>query len=558
MGITMDLLSILTLVGGLALFLYGMHVLGEGLSKLSGGRMETVLSKMTDNPLKGVLLGTGITAIIQSSSATTVMVVGLVNSGIMQLEQTVGIIMGANIGTTVTSWILSLSGIQGSNLFLTLLKPKAFSPILAMVGIVFLMFCKSTRKKDIGNIFLGFAVLMFGMDTMSSAVEPLKDIPEFTNLFLAFSNPILGMLAGTLLTAALQSSSASIGILQALCASGSIPYSAVFPLILGQNIGTCITALLSSIGANVNARRAAFIHLYFNLIGTAIFISGFYLINYFYPFSFLTQIVTPAGIAIIHSCFNLFATIILLPFSNKLVNLACISVSEKSTSDLQELPASLSALSNMDKRFLDNPSFALAQCRKTISVMLELAKEASNEALALIFDYSGQNAAHVENLEDYVDKYENEINDYMFKISLSALSETDLKELSVMQHSVGHIERITDYALGIAISVRKIEKKELAFSKEAKKELEQFCSIVRSLLDDTSNYWETPDPLIANDAWQLENELNRMEKKIMKNHKNRVKRGKCGVDMGFILSDILSGLKKVSEHSLQIIDAMQP
>ncbi len=286
----MDLLSILTLIGGLALFLYGMHVLGEGLSKLSGGRMESILSKMTDNHFKAVLLGAGITAVIQSSSATTVMVVGLVNSGIMQLRQTVGIIMGANIGTTITSWILSLSGIQGDNLFITLLKPKAFSPILAMVGIIFLMFCKSDKKKDMGNILLGFAVLMFGMDTMSSAVEPLKDVPEFTRLFLTFSNPILGMLAGTLLTAALQSSSASVGILQALCASGSIPYAAVFPLILGQNIGTCITALLSSIGANVNARRAAFIHLYFNLIGTIVFMSGFYLINYFSPFSFLRRL----------------------------------------------------------------------------------------------------------------------------------------------------------------------------------------------------------------------------------------------------------------------------
>lgn len=554
----MDLLSILTLIGGLALFLYGMHVLGEGLSKLSGGRMESILSKMTDNHFKAVLLGAGITAVIQSSSATTVMVVGLVNSGIMQLRQTVGIIMGANIGTTITSWILSLSGIQGDNLFITLLKPKAFSPILAMVGIIFLMFCKSDKKKDMGNILLGFAVLMFGMDTMSSAVEPLKDVPEFTRLFLTFSNPILGMLAGTLLTAALQSSSASVGILQALCASGSIPYAAVFPLILGQNIGTCITALLSSIGANVNARRAAFIHLYFNLIGTIVFMSGFYLINYFSPFSFLAQTVTPAGIALIHSCFNLFATILLLPFSGKLVALACFSVPEKDTSDLQRLPSVLSPLSNMDKRFLDNPSFALAQCRKTTSAMLDLAKEAAFESLSLIFDYNVQNAAHVENLEDYVDQYEDKISDYMFKISLTSLSEADIKELSAMQHSVGHIERITDYALGVAISIRKIEKKELAFSKEARKELELLCDIVRSLINDTLSYWESPDPLTANDAWQLENELSRMEKKIMKNHKSRVKKGKCGVDMGFILSDILSGLKKMSEHSLQIIDAMQP
>lgn len=553
----MDILNLLTLVGGLALFLYGMHILGEGLSKLSGGRMEAVLSKMTDNPLKGVLLGAGITAIIQSSSATTVMVVGLVNSGIMQLKQAVGIIMGANIGTTITSWILSLSGIKGSNLFITLLKPKAFSPVLAMTGVIFLMFCKSERKKDAGGILLGFAVLMSGMDTMSSAVEPLKDIPEFTRLFLTFSNPVLGMLAGTLLTAIVQSSSASVGILQALCAAGTIPYSAVFPIILGQNIGTCITALLSSIGANTNARRAAFIHLYFNLIGTAVFMALFYSINCFYSFPFLTRMVTPAGIAVIHSCFNIFATIILFPFSDKLVRLACISVSEKDTSAQPELPARLSALSNMDKRFLENPAFALTQCRKTTGAMLELAKEAAFDSLSLIFEYNRENADYVEELEGYIDRYETEINDYMFKISLSSLSESDLKELSVMQHCVGHIERIADYALGIVISVRKIEKKELSFSKEAKKELELYGNLVRSLVNDAVSYWENSEPLIANDAWQLENELSRAEKKIMKNHKSRVKKGKCGVDMGFLLSDLLSSLRKVSEHSLHIIEAVQ-
>ena len=553
----MNLLNILTLIGGLALFLYGMHLLGEGLSRLSGGRMETILSRMTDNPLKGVLLGAGITAIIQSSSATTVMVVGLVNSGIMQLRQTVGIIMGANIGTTVTSWLLSLSGIKGNHLFITLLKPKAFSPILAMIGVVFFLFCKSRRKKNAGSILLGFAILMSGMDAMSSSVEPLKNIPEFTNLFLAFSNPVLGMLAGTVLTAIVQSSSASIGILQALCAAGTIPYAAVFPIILGQNIGTCITALLSSIGANTNARRAAFIHLYFNLIGTVVFMTIFYIIHYFYPFPFFTQIVTPAGIAVIHSCFNLFATIILFPFSYKLVTLAYISVSEKDTSALSGLPAELSALSNMDKRFLENPPFALAQCRKTIGAMLALSKKAAFDSLSLIFEYSRESADSVEELENYVDRYENEINDYMFKISLSSLSESDSKELSVMQHSVGHIERIADYALGIMISTRKIQKKELEFSKEAKKELAIYGDIVRLLVNDVVKYWENPEPLIAEDVRQLENELNHTEKKIMKNHKNRVKKGKCGVDMGFILADILSSLRKVAEHSLHIIDAVQ-
>lgn len=553
----MDLLSIFTMIGGLALFLYGMHLLGEGLAKVSGGRMEAILSKMTDSPLKGVLLGAGATAVIQSSSATTVMVVGFVNSGIMQLQQAVGIIMGANIGTTITSWILSLSGIQSNNLFVTLLKPEAFSPILAMVGIILLMFCKSERKKDVGTILLGFAILMFGMDTMSSAVEPLKNIPAFTNLFVAFSNPIIGMIAGTILTAIIQSSSASVGILQALCITGAIPYSAVLPIIAGQNIGTCITALLSSIGASINAKRAAFIHLYFNVIGTAVFMIGFYIIHYISPFDFLEQTATPSGIAVTHSFFNIFATIILLPFSHQLVKLASISVREKKSEAVPELPSKLAALANMDKRFLDNPPFALTQCRKTTGAMLALADESVTEALALIASYNKKKADYVEDLENYVDQYETEINDYMFDIDLAPLSITDSRELSVMQQCVGNIERVADYALAITLSLKKMVKKELNFSKEAKEDLALYSDILLSLVRHTEQYWETSEPMVANDAYQLENELNRIEKRIIKEHKKRLKKDKYSVDMGFILSDILIGLKKVAEHSLLIIEAIQ-
>lgn len=554
----MDLLSIFTMIGGLALFLYGMHLLGEGLAKVSGGRMEAILSKMTDSPLKGVLLGAGATAVIQSSSATTVMVVGFVNSGIMQLQQAVGIIMGANIGTTITSWILSLSGIESNNLFVKLLKPEAFSPILAMVGIILLMFCKSERKKDVGTILLGFAILMFGMDTMSSAVEPLKNIPAFTNLFVAFSNPIIGMIAGAILTAIIQSSSASVGILQALCITGAIPYSAVLPIIAGQNIGTCITALLSSIGASTNAKRAAFIHLYFNVIGTAVFMIGFYIIHYISPFNFLENAATPSGIAVTHSFFNIFATLILLPFSYQLVKLASISVRDKEAASTPELPSKLAALANMDKRFLDNPPFALTQCKKTTRAMLALADESVNEALALIASYSKKKADYVEDLENYVDQYETEINDYMFEIDLAPLSITDSKELSVMQQCVGNIERVADYALAITLSLKKMAKKELDFSKEAKEDLSTYGDILLSLIKRTEQYWERPDPLVANDAYQLENELNRIEKRIIKEHKKRLKKDKCSVDMGFILSDILTGLKKVAEHSLLVIEAMQP
>lgn len=553
----MDLLSIFTMIGGLALFLYGMHILGEGLAKLSGGRMESILAKMTDSPLKGVLLGAGATAVIQSSSATTVMVVGFVNSGIMQLKQAVGIIMGANIGTTITSWILSLSGIESNNLFVKLLKPDAFSPILAMIGVILLMFCNSERKKDLGTILIGFAILMFGMETMSSAVEPLKNIPSFTNLFVAFSNPIVGMIAGAILTAIIQSSSASVGILQALCITGAIPYSAVLPIIAGQNIGTCITALLSSIGASTNAKRAAFIHLYFNVIGTVVFMVGFYIFHYISPFDFLEQTATPAGIAVTHSLFNIFATVILLPFSYKLVTLASISVPDKNADTAQELPSKLSALSNMDVRFLDNPPFALTQCKKTTGAMLALANESVNEALTVVLNYNKKKAAYVEDLENYIDEYETKINDYMFEIDLAPLSITDSRELSAIQQCVGNIERVADYALAIVLSARKMEKKNLEFTKETKEDLSLYRDVLLSLVKHTEEFWENPQPLIANDAFQLENELNRIEKRIIKEHKKRLKKDKYSVDMGFILSDILTGLKKVAEHSLLIMDAMQ-
>lgn len=325
----MDLFSILTLIGGLALFLYGMNAMGDGLAKVSGGKLEKILENLTSNPIKAVLLGAGVTAVIQSSSATTVMVVGFVNSGIMKLSQAVGVIMGANIGTTITSWILSLTGIQSDNFIIQMFKPTSFSPVLAIIGVIFILFINDSKKKDIGSIFIGFAILMYGMDMMSSAVKPLAEVPEFTNLLLKFSNPLLGVIAGALLTAVIQSSSASVGILQALCLTGAVPFSAAIPIIMGQNIGTCITAILSAIGAKKNAKRAAAVHLYFNLIGTVIFMTVFYLINAVVGFSFFHQVATPAGIAVIHSVFNVTATIILLPFAKGLEKLACLTIRDK-------------------------------------------------------------------------------------------------------------------------------------------------------------------------------------------------------------------------------------
>ena len=382
----MSIFNAIALIGGLALFLYGMELLGEGLSKASGGKLESILERLTSSPIKGVLLGAGVTAVIQSSSATTVMVVGFVNSGIMKLSQAVGIIMGANIGTTATSWILSLTGIEGDSLFINMLKPMSFSPILAMIGVIMIMFLKKEKLHDIGKILVGFAILMYGMDSMSTAVEPLADVPEFTNILTMFSNPILGMLAGLILTAIIQSSSASVGILQALSVTGSVTFATALPIIMGQNIGTCVTAMISAIGAKKNAKRAALVHLYFNIIGTIVFMSLFYLINAFVHFDFLTQSATPVGIATIHSIFNVFATCLLLPFSKGLEKLAYMSVREDKN-DVTALDKD-KEFALLDERFLDKTSLAMQHCRTVTNNMAALSKEALFKSLELFKDFS--------------------------------------------------------------------------------------------------------------------------------------------------------------------------
>ena len=401
---SMDFFSILTLIGGLALFLYGMNVMGDGLAKVSGGKMERILETLTSNPLKAVGLGAAVTAVIQSSSATTVMVVGFVNSGIMKLSQAVGVIMGANIGTTITSWILSLSGIESDNFFIQLFKPSTFSPVLAIVGVAFLMFAKSEKKKDIGMIFIGFAVLMFGMDSMSSAVKPLADVPEFTGILTQFSNPILGMIAGTILTAVIQSSSASVGILQALCVTGAVSFDVAIPIIMGQNIGTCVTALLSAVGAKKNAKRAAMVHLYFNVIGTVIFMILFYTLNSFIHFGFMGHAANAAGIAVVHTTFNVFATVLLLPFSRGLEKLAKLTIRDKEEETkpaVQDVQTQL-----LDVRFLDKPAFAMEQSRHVVDKMAKEAQDSLHTALSLIDRYDEMKAEEVVTLEDHVDRYE--------------------------------------------------------------------------------------------------------------------------------------------------------
>lgn len=544
----MDIFGILTMIGGLALFLYGMEVMGDGLSKASGGRLEQILEKLTSNKFKAVFLGAAVTAVIQSSSATTVMVVGFVNSGIMKLSQAIGIIMGANIGTTMTSWILSLSGIESNSFFMKLLKPTSFSPVLAVIGVACIMFAKKDKLKDIGSILVGFAVLMFGMDTMSNAVKPLADVPEFTNILTAFSHPLLGLLAGLILTAVIQSSSASVGILQALCVTGSVSYGAAIPIIMGQNIGTCVTALLSAIGASKNAKRAALVHLYFNIIGTTLFMLVFYMINAVVPFAFLGDSANAAGIAVVHTTFNVFATVVLLPFSAGLEKLACLTIKEK---DGQEETAK-GTIQILDSRFLATPGLALEQCRTAAIDMAAYAKEALFLSMDLITDYSKEAAKRVVELEEKVDRYEDELGTYLVKLSSKKLSEKDSHTLSFLLHNIGDFERISDHALNIKQAAQEMKDKELDFSAKASEELAIFTEAVKDIINTSFLVFQEEDVKLATKVEPLEEVIDYLNAEIKKRHIKRLRKGKCTIEMGFILSDITTSYERVADHCSNI------
>lgn len=546
----MDFFSILTMLGGLALFLYGMQVMGDGLAKISGGKLEKILENLTSSKLKAVLLGLGVTAVIQSSSATTVMVVGFVNSGIMKLTQAVGIIMGANIGTTVTAWILSLAGIESNNFFMSLLKPSSFAPILALIGIVLLMFTKNSRKKDIGAILVGFAVLMFGMDTMSAAVKPLADVPEFTNLLLAFSNPIAGVLAGTVLTAIIQSSSASVGILQALCVTGAVPYSAAFPIIMGQNIGTCVTALLSAIGANKNAKRAAMIHLYFNIIGTVVFLSVFYILNAAVQFPFMDAMATPAAIAVTHSVFNVTATLLLLPFSNLLVKLACMTIRD-SSEDVEAAKEDQEFLI-LESRFLEKPAFAVEQGRTAARRMAEDSWKALKASFEVLHDYSEEKAQKITKMESKVDRYEDELGTYLVQLNNKDLSETDSHSVSMMLHCIGDFERISDHAVNIKESADELHAKGLSFSVYAKAELRVLTAAVTKIVEIAFSVFDEQDITKASEIEALEELIDELTKEMKRRHINRLRSGECTIEMGFILSDLITSMERIADHCSNI------
>ena len=546
----MDFFSILTLIGGLALFLYGMNAMGDGLAKVSGGKLEKILENLTSSPIKAVLLGAGVTAVIQSSSATTVMVVGFVNSGIMKLSQAVGVIMGANIGTTVTSWILSLTGIQSDNFIIRMFKPTSFSPILALIGVIFILFINDSKKKDVGTIFIGFAILMYGMDMMSSAVKPLAEVPEFTNLLLKFSNPLLGVLAGALLTAVIQSSSASVGILQALCLTGAVPFSVAIPIIMGQNIGTCITAILSAIGAKKNAKRAAAVHLYFNLIGTVIFMTVFYIINAIVGFSFFHQAATPAGIAIIHSVFNITATIILLPFAKGLEKLACLTIRDKKED--VAVSAEDKEFMILEPRFLEKPAFAVEQSRNAARKMAEESHNALFTSLKLVDKYSEDDVERVQNMEAKVDRYEDELGTYLVKLSHKDISEADSHSLSIMLHCIGDFERISDHAVNIKESAQELHKKGLKFSASAKKDLEVLGEAVEDIVNTAYEVFDKQDMKLAEKIEPLEEVIDELSKEMKRRHVQRLRSGECTIEMGFILSDITTCLERVADHCSNI------
>ncbi len=539
----MDIFNVLTLIGGLALFLFGMKVMGDALEKKAGGQLKTVLGRMTDSKIKGFGLGLGVTSIIQSSSATTVMVVGFVNSGIMTLRQAINIIMGANVGTTVTAWILSLTGIQGDNIFVELLKPSSFTPVLALIGIAMVMFSKKPKKKDTGTILLGFAVLMTGMDMMSGAVSGLKDVPEFTHILTIFSNPIFGVLAGAVLTAIIQSSSASVGILQALSSTGAITYSSAIPIIMGQNIGTCVTAMISSVGANKNAKRAAFVHLYFNIIGTVVLLAVFYGLNAIFDFAFVSYQADQMGIAIVHSSFNILCTAILFPFTGLLEKLACLTI--KDSKETEEY-------SMLDKRLLNTPAIAIDRCKKVTSSMAEITKESLFSAFDELYHYDQVQADNIRLSEDKVDKYEDKLGSYLVKLSAESMTRKDSAQSAELLRIIGDIERISDHSVNILESAEEMHDKDISFSDSAKKELNVLIGAVKEVTEMAMKAFNENDMKSAALVEPVEQVVDDLKKELKKRHVARLQRGECTIELGFVFQDIITNLERIADHCSNI------
>lgn len=539
----MSIFDVLALIGGLCLFLFGMNIMGDSLERRAGDGLKTLLGKLTGNKLKGFLTGMGVTAVIQSSSATTVMVVGFVNSGIMTLKQSIGVIMGANIGTTVTAWILSLGGISGDNIFVKLLKPMSFTPILALIGMILLMFGKTSKKKDTGMILLGFATLMFGMNAMSDAVSGLANVPEFQNLFLMFKNPILGVLVGLGITAILQSSSASVGILQALTVTGQVSYGAAIPIIMGQNIGTCVTALISSVGANRNAKRAAVIHLSFNIIGTAVWLTVFSVLSLILKPAFLDSSASYLGIAVSHSIFNILCTLLLLPMSSLLEKLALKLVPDAKVKEEQ---------SELDERLLITPSVALERCNSIAANMASDAIESFDIGLDNLFDPNRKNADRIRELEDKTDHYEDILGTYLIKLSKNQISDTDSATVSRLLKVIGDYERIADHSINLLESADELAEKKIEFSANARKEMETMCQALREILQLSKQAFVENDLEAANKIEPLEQVIDDLKDHLRNQHILRLKDGTCTVEAGFIWADILTDLERVADHCSNI------
>ena len=547
----MDIFNILTLIGGLALFLYGMDVMGDSLKKLAGGKLETFLARLTSNRFKGLLLGFFVTAIIQSSSATTVMLVGFVNSGLMRLGQTLGIIMGANVGTTVTAWLLSLSGISGDVWWIELFKPSSFTPILAAIGFVLTAMGKDSKKKGIGTILLGFAVLMFGMDAMSGAMSGLKDSEAFAQALIMFENPILGIITGTLLTAIIQSSSASVGILQALALTGTIPWSVAIPIILGQNIGTTITPIISSISGNTDSKRVALACLYIKMIGVVIVAVAFYVINAIVPFWFMAdnQYISPFNIAVVHTAFNIISTIILIPFTNGIEKLVTKSIKGKKSVEADVFGA-------LDDRFLRMPGFAVEKSKELVYQMAEIARDSIVDATSMINNFDPEKVDSLVEAESLVDKYEDKISTYLVKLSAKDLTDADSKQVTELLHVIGDLERISDHSLNILEVAQEMNDKGIAFSAEAQKDLEVFIGAVCDIITITTDVLTRGDLDGAKKVEPLEQVIDRLKIKIKSSHILRLQQGNCTVEYGFILADILTNCERIADHCSNIAVCM--
>ena len=544
----MTIFDVLTFIGGISLFLFGMNYMGSALEKKAGGQLSGLLSKFTSNKYTGFLLGMIVTAVIQSSSATTVMVVGFVNSGIMTIAQSVGVIMGANVGTTVTAWILSLTGLSGDSVLIQLLKPTSFTPILALIGIILYMFLKDSKKKDIGMILIGFAVLMFGMDTASDAVSGLKDVPQFTQLFVLFKNPILGIIAGALLTGIIQSSSASVGILQALCVTGQVSVGAAFPIILGQNIGTCVTALLSSMGANKNAKRAAMIHFNFNLFGSVILMALFYGANAIFNFAFVDKSASGVDIAIIHTACNLIVTAVFLPLSGLLEKVSTKMIRDNGGEEEEVIL--------LDERLFINPAVALGQARERTYEMVKETSIAISKGLGQLSSYDEKRAERIKKLEEKIDKYEDVINSYLVKLSATDLTAEDSYEMTKLLHVISGFERISDHAVHISVYAREMQEGNMKLSQSAKNELTVIAMAVLEAMDMTSKAFRHNNIEIATDVEAIEQVIDKLTARAKNNHIERMLKDNCTFEQGLVYNDILSALERVSDHCSDICASM--